>query len=84
MNNDIVKRAHSRAPVYGDYERTGSLNIDGGRWIGNFLRVFFYKLGFTICVEMLSKSGIAVAAWPILNMGIAYGLKMAGWFLNSL
>lgn len=67
MNKHIEKRALSKAPVYGDYERTGSLNVDGGRWVENVLRVFFYKLGFIVTVEGLSKSGFALFLWPILN-----------------
>ena len=36
----------------------------------NFLKVFAYKLGFLLCVETLSKAGIANIAWPFLNAAI--------------
>ena len=74
MNKEIMARAENMAPVYGDYDKSGSLFAIAYRWIKNALKVFFYKLGFVICVEGLSKSGVAVVIWPVLNGAIVYSL----------
>ncbi len=74
MTNEIIEKATKLAPVYGDYSREGNFFQLAGRWFVNFLKVFFYKLGFIICVEGLSKSGVAMFLWPALNGAIVHSL----------
>ncbi len=75
MNAEIVALAEKHAPVYGAYDRTGNIFKDTWRWFSNFFRVFVYKAGFILCVEGLSKAGVAVVIWPVLNGMVAFGLK---------
>ena len=72
MNKEIERISQESSPVYGSYEKSGNMIKDGYRWLKNAVGVFFYKLGFVIAVEGLSKSGVAVLAWPALNGMIIY------------
>ncbi len=73
MNKEVAQKAAAAAPVYGCKRNGDPLN---GVWerIMNFLFVFFYKAGFVLCVEGLSKSGVSIFLWPILNGALVYSM----------